>query len=104
LNPWEPTFDCCWGGRPIARCIVAARPRQRVVLSGTVVDSEPCIWRGMAAQAITLDDGTGQLTLMFGGIRSIPGMIAGVRCTVEGTALPDERGLALWNPLYRFEP
>jgi hypothetical protein len=57
----------------------------------------------MAAHAITLDDGTGRLTLMFSGVRSVPGMTAGVRCTVEGTTLPDERGLALWNPLYRFE-
>jgi hypothetical protein len=101
---WEPTSGDCWGGRPIARCIAAARPRHRVVVSGTVVDSERRIWRGMVAHALTLDDGTGRLTLMFGGVRSIPGMIAGVRCTVEGTALPDERGLVLWNPLYRFEP
>jgi hypothetical protein len=40
---------------------------------------------------------------VFGGVRSIPGLIEGVQLTVEGTALADERGIVLWNPFYRFE-
>ena len=101
---WEPTSGDCWGGRPIARCIADARPRRRVVVSGKVVDSRRRIWRGMAVHACALDDGTGRLTIVFGGLRSVPGMVEGARCTVEGTALPDGQGIALWNPFYRFEP
>jgi DNA/RNA endonuclease YhcR with UshA esterase domain len=104
VNGWEPTSDNCWGGRPIARRIVDAGPRQRVVVSGTVVDSERRIWRGMAAHVLGLDDGTGRLTIVFGGVRSVSGMIKAARCTVEGTALADEGGVVLWNPFYRFEP
>jgi len=36
-------------------------------------------------------------------VRSIPGMVEGANCTVEGTALADERGIVLWYPFYRFE-
>jgi DNA/RNA endonuclease YhcR with UshA esterase domain len=104
VNGWEPTSGGCWGGRPIARGIADAGARQRVVVTGKVVDVQPCIWRGFAAHAFGLDDGTGRLTIVFGGVRPVPGMVEGMRCTVEGTALADERGMVLWNPLYRFEP
>ena len=104
MNGWEPTTGDCWGGRPIARRVCDARARRRVVVTGKVVEVQPCIWRGSAAHAFALDDGTGRLTLVFGGVRSIPGMVEGARCTVEGTALADERGIILWNPFYRFEP
>ncbi len=73
------------------------------MITGKVVDAERCIWRGSAAQIFTLDDGTGQLSIVFGGVRSIPGMVEGANCTVEGTALADDRGIVLWYPLYRFE-
>jgi len=104
VNGWEPIAVDSWGGRPVARRIADARARQRVVVTAKVVDAERCIWRGAKAQVFTIDDGTGQLAIVFGGIRSIPGMVAGAQCTVEATALADARGIVLWNPLYRFEP
>jgi DNA/RNA endonuclease YhcR with UshA esterase domain len=104
VNRWEPSSGDGWGGRPIARRIADAGARQRVVVTGKVVEVQRCIWRGSAAQAFGLDDGTGRLTIVFGGLRSIPGMVEGAQCTVEGTALADERGIVLWNPLYHFEP
>jgi len=104
VKAWEPTSGDSWGGRPIARRIADVRVRRRVVVTATVLDTQLCIWRGWGAQAFELDDGTGRLTIMFGGLRSVPGMVPGVRCTVEGTALADERGVVLWNPFYRFEP
>jgi len=102
VSGWEPTSGDSWGGRPIARRIADVAARRRVVLSATVVDAQRCIWRGSAARAFELDDGTGRLTIVFGGLRSVPGMVTGARCTVEGTALADERGLVLWNPFYQF--
>jgi DNA/RNA endonuclease YhcR with UshA esterase domain len=103
VTVWEPTTGACWGGRPIARHVADARPRRRVVVSGKVVDEQVCIWRGSGARMFALDDGTGRLSIVFGGVRSIPGLIEGVQLTVEGTALADERGIVLWNPFYRFE-
>jgi hypothetical protein len=103
VKAWEPTSADSWGGRPVARCIADARARRRVVVTGKVVDAQPCMWRGFAAQVYAIDDGTGRLSIVFGGVRAIPGMVEGTQCTVEGTALADERGIVLWNPHYRFE-
>ncbi len=104
MKGWEPTSGDAWGGRPIARCVADARERCRVVVTGKVVDMERCIWRGSGATIFALDDGTGRLSIAFGGLRSVPGMVEGAQVTVEGTALGDERGIVLWNPYYRFEP
>ena len=103
MNIWEPSTGDRWGGRPIARRVADARARQRVVVSGKVVDAQPAIWRGAAARVYDVDDGTGRLSIVFSGARPIPGMVEGAQVTVEGTALADERGIALWNPFYRFE-
>jgi DNA/RNA endonuclease YhcR with UshA esterase domain len=103
VNSWDPSSRDRWGGRPIARRIADARARHRVVVTGKVVDAQPAIWRGCAARVYEIDDGTGRLSIVFGGARSVPGMVEGTQVTVEGTALADERGIALWNPFYRFE-
>ncbi len=72
-------------------------------MTGKVVDARSAIWRGSAARVYDIDDGTGRLSLVFGGARSIPGLVEGTQMTVEGTALADERGIVLWSPFYRFE-
>jgi hypothetical protein len=87
----------------VARRVADARERHRVVVTGKVVGAERCIWRSAAVQMFALDDGTGRLSLAFGGVRPIPGMVDGALCTVEGTALADERGIVLWYPFYRLE-
>jgi hypothetical protein len=58
----------------------------------------------MPAFICQLEDGSGRLSIAFGGARPIPGFVPGVRCTVEATALTNGRALVLWNPYYRFEP
>jgi len=83
--------------------VVDATERQRVVVSGTIVALEMGPWREVAACIAQLDDGTGRLTLVFTGVRPVPGLVEGVRCTVEGTVLTDEAELTVWNPFYRFE-
>jgi hypothetical protein len=69
------------------------------VVTGKVVDAQACVWRGSGARLFAPDDGTGRLSIMSGGQRSVPGMVEGMEVTVRGTALADERGIALWNPL-----
>jgi hypothetical protein len=104
VSAWEPTTGDCWGGRPIARRIADVAPRRRVVVTGTIVATELSRWRGRPAYICRLDDDTGWITLVFGGPRPVPGVVKGVVCTVEATAVSNGAGLVLWNPFYRFEP
>lgn len=103
MNAWEPASGDWWGGRPIARRIADADPQRRVVVTGTIVDTEVGLWRRMPAYICRLDDETGCITILFGGRRPVPGMVKGAQCTVEGTAISNGRVLFLWNPHYRFE-
>ena len=103
MTAWEPTTGDGWGGRPVARRIADAGARQRVVVTGEVVDARPGNLAWIGAQYFTVEDGTGRITIVFGGLLPIPGTTEGVRCTVEGTALADGQGIALWNPWYRIE-
>jgi hypothetical protein len=103
VTGWEPTTGDCWGGRPIARRIADCAPRRRVVVTGTIVRTEVAPWRGVRSYICQVEDGTGRLTIVFGGPRPVPGIVEGAQCTVEATALSDGGGLVLWNPFYRFE-
>ena len=51
-----------------------------------------------------LDDGTGELGLLFLGQRCVAGMVVGTRRMVEGPATMADGRLVVWNPLYRIEP
>ncbi len=50
-----------------------------------------------------LDDGTGQVDLLFLGRRSISGLVVGAHCHDEGTARMERGRLTVWNPLYELE-
>jgi hypothetical protein len=83
--------------------VADAVPRSRVVVTGTVLSVEMRRWRSVAACTAQLDDGTGRLTLVFTRVRPLPGLVEGVRCSVEGTVLSGEPEPTVWNPLYQFE-
>ncbi len=100
---WVPSVAPSWGGRPVARRIVEAGARQRVVVTGDVVGAEWRVWRDTIARVFVLDDSSGKLMIAFTGVRDVPGMEVGTRCTVEGTVLADEAEPVVWNPFYRFE-
>ena len=103
MRGWEPTSGGCWGGRPIARRVADCAPRRRAVLTGTIVSAQISCWRRNPAFLCRFDDGTGTITVVFGGPRPIPGIVKGARCTVEATAISNGHSLVLWNPFYRFE-
>ena len=97
-----------WHGLPMVMELRAAFERCRVAVSGTVAAvlasaDEPGrpIFLGYRC---VLDDGTGQIDLVFLGRDNVPGLGVGMRCHVEGTARMDRGRLAVWNPLYRLEP
>ena len=103
MSTGEFTQAACWGGRPVAHQIADAFPRGRVVVAGVIHSTEVTTEHGTASYLCVLDDGTGELELLFLGRRSVTGLGVGTRCTVEGTARMDGGRLVVWNPLYRIE-
>jgi hypothetical protein len=87
----------------VARQIAEAVPRGRLVVTGTVVATKTVLAGGVASYCGVLDDGTGQVDLLFLGQREVRGLKVGSRCTVEGTARSERHRLVVWNPLYRLE-
>ncbi len=104
MNHSEFTESDTWGGRPVARKISETLPRERLVVSGVIHSTATTVHHGAPAFECTLDDGTGQIELLFLGRRNVAGLAAGTGCTVEGTATMMEGRPAVWNPLYRIEP
>jgi hypothetical protein len=100
----EFTDAVCWGCRPVARKIAEAEPRGRVVVTGTIRSAEVLDRYGTLSYVCLLDDDTGEIGLLFLGQRGVAGMVAGTRCTVEGTARLADGRLMVWNPIYRIEP
>ena len=58
---------------------------------------------GIISYFCLLDDGAGEIGLLFLGRRGVAGMVVGTRCTVEGTARIEGGRLVGWNPFYRIE-
>lgn len=102
MSTVEFTGPAWWGGRPVARKIAAARPRSRVVVTGTISATGSKTVDGTVSYTCALTDGTGEIGLLFVGRRSVAGIVLGALCTVEGTARVDGGLLTLWNPLYRI--
>jgi hypothetical protein len=104
MSSFELTNESYWGGRPIARQIAEARPRSRVVVTGTVRTTETVTVDGSASHRVVLDDDTGELDALFLGRSTVAGVGVGTRCSMEGTAQLRCGRLVVWNPLYKLEP
>jgi two-component system sensor histidine kinase KdpD len=103
MSSFELTDATSWEGLPVARRVIDARPRARVVATGTVVATEVTSRGSSPVFCCTLQDGSGELDVLFLGRSSVPGFSVGTRCSVEGLALYEANRLAVWNPRYRFE-
>jgi hypothetical protein len=104
MTEGEFTTSAYWGGRPVAHKIAETVPRGRVVVSGVIYSTRVTEHRGTASYECLLDDGTGEIGLLFLGRRRVAGLVFGTRCTIEGTARLEGGRLVVWNPLYRIEP
>ena len=90
--------------RPPATRIAAVGAQSRVTVTGVI--------RSVATQAIgpgpavrcVLADGSGQLDLLFLGVRSVTGLAPGRRCTATGRAGLHRGRLVIWNPCYQLDP
>jgi two-component system sensor histidine kinase KdpD len=103
MSSFELTEAATWAGRPVARQVTDARSRTRVVVTGTIRAAQAVTRGTRPAYCCTLDDGTGQLDLLFLGRTAIPGLTVGTRCSVEGTTRTEGNRMVVWNPLYRLE-
>jgi two-component system sensor histidine kinase KdpD len=103
MSSFELTGATSWAGLPVARRVIDARPRARVVITGTIVETQVVSRGNSPVYRCTLEDGSGELDVLFLGRSSVPGFSVGTRCSVEGLALIEDNRLAVWNPLYRFE-
>jgi len=92
-----------WGGRPVARRAADAGPRHRVVITGTITRCRTRSVHGVPSLCCTLDDGTGDLDLLFLGRPAVPGIGVGARCHARGTAQYEHGRLVVWNPWYQIE-
>ena len=98
---WEFTDTDDWGGLPVVTALAKAGPRCRVVVTGTILSCSVAVERKAPTVEYLLDDGTGEIHLLFTGRRHVPGLDVGVRAQFEGTAVSDRDRLVVWNPLYR---
>ena len=103
MSSFELTDASIWAGRPIARQVIDARSRERVVITGTISAVEVVTHGSGPAYRCTLDDGTGELDLLFLGRRSVPGLDVGISCRAEGTARTKGSRMVVWNPFYRLD-
>ena len=103
MNGSDFTDEPTWSGRQVARQISEAHPRQRVVVTRTIVSAVGATVGPSPAYRVDLSDGTGRIGLVFIGRSSVSGMAVGARATVEGTARRAGADLVIWNPIYRLE-
>jgi hypothetical protein len=104
MSSFELTSESVWCGRPIARQVREVRPRSRLVVTGAILAAETISLSGSPTYRIVLEDGTGELEVLFLGRRTIGGLVVGARCSVEGTAQLTRGRFVVWNPLYKLEP
>ena len=104
MSSFEFTESETWGGMPVVRKVSEIEPRVRLVVTGMVVAVGTEDVGGSLSARCTIDDGTGQVDLLFLGQPSIGGMAEGAFVTVEGAVMRDNGKHVIWNPMYRIEP
>ncbi len=102
MSTFEFSTGATAGGRTPVRRISDGRPREKFVVSGVITATDLARMASGSAFRCTLDDGSGQLDLLFVGRTAIAGLSVDVRCSAEGTASVDAGRLVMWNPLYRL--
>jgi two-component system, OmpR family, sensor histidine kinase KdpD len=89
--------------RGVTRIADARRPTW-IDVHAEVVAAEQVYIGSSPGYRCALDDGTGRLDLLFLGRRGVPGLHAGVGCTVSGRVAMREGRPVVWNPRYRLDP
>jgi hypothetical protein len=104
MSGLELTGATFWGGRPVARRVSDARLQARVAVSGIITATQTVTVGRSPAYRCTLADGTGDIYVLFLGRTEVPGLTAGRRVSVTGTAGTRGGRLVIWNPRYWLQP
>ncbi|MDA8292543.1 MAG: amino acid permease [Actinomycetota bacterium] len=88
------------GAPPGTVRIVDVRWRQRARVAGRIRSVRVQPRAGISSLEATLDDGSGQIVLVFQGRRLVPGIEPGARLVVEGMVGERGRRTAMINPAY----
>lgn len=90
-----------WDRRPLATQVKQAKPRGLLRTKGKIINTKTVEIDKDPTEICTLDDGTGQINLVFLGRDKIAGLEINSRCEIEGTVGRNQHGqLFILNPLY----
>jgi hypothetical protein len=90
-----------WDKRPIATQVKLAKPRGILHAKGKIVSTKTVEIDHDPTEICTLDDGSGQINLVFLGREKVAGLEVDSRCEIEGTVGKNLQGqLYILNPLY----
>jgi RecG-like helicase len=95
LREWAATIE---GTTRIAD----APPRQRVKIAGMVRRITVRPVEGFEALEAVIYDGTGEITAVWLGRRSIPGLLLGSRLVLQGVVGKERGSLRMVNPEFEF--
>jgi hypothetical protein len=103
-DPVPPLVGAAGERYTVAGCtpIVDVRYRDRVRIAGRVRSLRFAPQHDAPVLELVLDDGTGSVSVVFLGRRSLAGVDAGTRMVVEGTVGLHHNRLALLNPSYEL--
>lgn len=87
---------------PYVAPIASVRLRERVRIAGRVEAMRVRARAGTPTLECILQDGTGRITVVFLGRRTVPGIDVGARLVVEGTVGEYHGRLAILNPQYEI--
>jgi RecG-like helicase len=92
-----------WASRiPDAVPIADVPTRTPVILAGVVKRITVHPEHGLEAVEALLTDGTGEMSVMWMGRRSIPGLTLGTKLVVEGVVVEQRHGRRMVNPSFEF--
>jgi RecG-like helicase len=87
---------------PDAVRIADAPVRTPVTVAGVVRRITVHPEHGLEALEALLTDGTGEMSVMWMGRRSIPGLALGTKVVVEGVVVEQRQGRRMVNPAFEF--
>ena len=82
----------------------AVQDRAAIKVAGEVKRTVVAPRSGVATLEVVLSDGHGDVTAVFSGRRSIPGVINGRCLILEGVARPEKGRHIMMNPVYTILP
>ena len=80
------------------------QPRRRATVIGTITSMIIRPRSGVPALEVEIQDGSGKITCIWLGQRSIPAIIPGRDIEATGMVMSNEEGWTTYNPVYRLFP